>query len=274
VGETNVNDILTISAPSSWYLREIPMSVKFSAEATNKINALISNQIVVNDYLENILVGSNGGTEPAPATLPMAVPSSPTGWSRDTSIANDQILAVSNSSGRATGGSWSLTGGIPLSTDGSHTHTTGNHTHDIAHSHVSVYHTHDITHTHNFIHTHTVNLETVTTGQSSTNLRVPTGRNGTYTGDTFTAFDATSTSDNHAHAVQHQHTPSTETVLLDTILLSQFSDEAAAVYLSSSGSSSVPTNDTLVSAGDHTHNVFGDSLWRPKYMNVIICRKD
>jgi hypothetical protein len=268
-----MNDITTVSAPLSWYLREIPASVKFSSEATDKINTLIANQIVINNYLDRLLVGSKGGTEPAPATLPMAVPSSPTGWSRDMSILNDQILTISNSSGLTTGGNWSMTGGMTLSTDGAHTHTTGSHIHDLSHAHTSINHSHAMSHTHNLVHTHIINLETVSTGQASEVLRTATGRYTNYVGDIFTAYNATLTGDEHTHSIQHQHIASTETVALGS-MTPLTTAEAAAVYSTYSGNTSATTNDTTTSEGGHTHSVTGDSSWRPRYMNMIMCRKD
>ncbi len=55
-------NIISVSPLASWFLREQPVSSKFNSELKNKMNSLISNHVIINNGLEQLIQGASGGT--------------------------------------------------------------------------------------------------------------------------------------------------------------------------------------------------------------------
>lgn len=267
--------ITTVSPLESWFVREQPTSSKFNSELRNKANTIITNHVIINNSLEQLLQGVSGGAQQA--KISFALPAAPTGWTRDISVSDDQTLRVTDGStlppganpivtGGSEGGTWSVTG---LTTDSTanhnhtlanHTHTLGNHTHSMAgHTHGSGVHTHSTV-----SHNHTYASDIVPHGTPSATTDTITS------GGSPVAGDHTHDQANHTHSVVGMVPSGLSGVGSGTTL-----PTSAEI---SGGSGVTPGTQPLTnitgSTGSHNHSVSNDGTWRPEYLNVLLCKKD
>lgn len=269
-------NIEPIVAVARWYLRETPLSSKFNVELCGKINQLITNNEIVNSALEELLQGTIGGSEQA--KIPFGVAAAPTGWTRDITFVTDRILRVTDGStlpsganptatGGADGGAWAISG---ATTDevGSHTHDLGNHTHSMSsHTHTLTSHTHGIpAHTHSITHYHTIPNQGAMTSGSATATSI-------YRSSSVSGYMSNNT---HEHTTdEHDHGGSTGNNVSTTDAGSGTSGSASStVDISPTNTTSVPSTNITGTTANHSHTISHDSSWRPKYLNVIICKKD
>lgn len=277
-------DITDVEPLSSWSLREIVMASKLNSQLVSKITLIKDNQVTINTASELLLQGVAGGIHQA--KIPFAMAAAPTGWERDTGFLTDHILRVTDGStlppganptivGGAHGGDWSITGLSSL-IDPDHTHTLYLHTHSMAHTHTFPTHTHSMqSHTHQTVgHTHTIYPSTIAF----------TGVTGTTTFSTWGGSESKMSTGYHGHYTNHGHPYGGENVpgatgsggdgLTSGVSSPTETSPSGTTVNSMSGSGYVGnyTGATGIGGG-HSHTINHDGTWRPKYLNMLMCKK-
>lgn len=260
--------ITLISEPSDWFLRERPSSVKFNAEIVNKINSLIGNHEDIDQYLRILIQGSIGGSEQG--KIPFALPSAPTGWTRDILVSSDTIMSVS-SSGGIVSGTWTVSG-LSSSSEDAHTHSLSSHTHSYDHTHTSVAHSHTMDHSHTFSHRHAAPSEAVVTTGANASTD-PHYMGVTRSTPLIPPRIANISVPGHTHTYTHTHEMNNFNGA-PVLPMTGSTTESSAGVSSVTGTSGTSSPDTTSSVGTHNHTLSHDGAWRPKYLNMIICRKD
>lgn len=262
-------DIVNIPESAAWSLRELVSLSKLNAHVVTKIGLIDQNHQIINDALVEVLQGASAGSEQAKIAFVLA--SAPTGWTRDTSFSTDNFLRVTDGStipagaspthiGGAQGGSNTISG-LSSSVAGSHSHTAV-HTHTMSHTHTLAAHTHTMDHTHTLSHTHTTSSEAITTGSGGGESSAKT-----WTGNPIGYIPA------HTHDLTHTHTlnsasPSVSSHTGSTGSSSDSADTGPSAANTDSESSSPST------VSGHSHTIIHDGLWRPLYLNILMCKKD
>lgn len=253
-------DITTITPLVEWYVREEPSSAKFNSNVVNKINLLIDNQNLITTHFGELLPGADAGD--GQVSILFALPSAPTGWTRNTNVGNDRMV-ITSSTGLTNGGSWSISG-LSLDAAVGHTHDFGSHTHSMSHGHPATSHIHSMVHQHtdSLEHTHTM-AQDVQTLPASTDP----GYSASYRASSFTRPIKGHTHPNHTH--NHTVDSASPTVTQSTTS-TESTDASVENYTGNTGAASGTTTE----AGAHTHTLISASTWRPRYTNMLCCKKD
>jgi hypothetical protein len=259
--------INTITALPSWSLRDLLRTSLLNTEFSSTIDVYANNDVVINSYMDLLLQGA--GTEQA--KLLLALPAAPTGWTRDSSFDTDSILKTSNV-GASAGGSWTISG-FATTSDGGHTHSMSGHTHSISHTHSTSEHSHSMSHNHDMYSSHTH----VTSSESPS----VSGPNGStyYTGSTSSGYDNSCADSGHSHSGTHTHTspPAVDTLGSGHAYTSTYggdTDVESPSTTAYAGNSGGPSAENMDSTLNHSHTIIHTGMWRPKYTNMIACKKD
>ena len=281
-------NIISVSPLASWFLREQPVSSKFNSELKNKMNSLISNHVIINNGLEQLIQGASGGAQQAKILFGLAA--APTGWTRDASVPEDRVLRVTDgvtlppspqgSSPTAIGGEnggqdGNIIVGFGSDTVGSHTHDLANHTHILAnHTHSMDNHTHGVSHTHTMLsHPHTYPSSElgemrffIDPFNSVENIKFEFGAG------------VSVAQINHSHTnAAHTHTASGFGILVPGSDTGTETGNPTSLPGSGGSGGSIsngPSTNTSGSTGLHSHSISNDGTWRPSYLNVLLCKKD
>lgn len=270
-------NIIFVAPVESYSQREVPPFSKLNAQIVSKINTIRDNTVIINTGLETLLQGAAGGSEQA--NIPFALSSAPTGWTRDLTFSTDRALRITdgvtgtsganpNNTGGGEGGDWQIIGSSSgLSPD--HQHDLQNHKHNIGtHTHTITGHTHTDLHTHQQVsHTHPDDLQAPTL---SSNLIEPFALVGATSPDVTVATRAhTHTTPNHNHGLASNGDGTTSIPSDGTTGISTGGISDAAVSENAGASPDLTSN-----SGGHLHTVNHGTSWRPKYLNIIMCKKD
>jgi hypothetical protein len=250
---------------------------------TTSINDLIDNQVVLSSYVELLLQGSAGGAEQT--NTPLVMPSAPTGWTRDITIATDNLLRITDGAtvppgadpvalGGQSGGVWAVTG-VSTSLSDAHVHTMQNHTHTLSsHTHDISTHDHVIgSHSHTTDHRHGTGYTSHMISGSTSNVTIHAQQ----------VYGQGVSSNYHYHGWYGSllyHTPSGYTDSASpgaTGTPSATRTSASALLTTDSLSVNItgdPSSNNTSSEAGHTHIVTHNGLWRPGYLNIIMCKKD
>lgn len=270
-------NIVSITPLPTWTIREFGSASKLNSQVVGKLNSLISNQILVNTGLSELLQGATGGSEQA--KIPFVRSAAPAGWTRDTDFLTDHLLRTTDGTtvppgasptvmGGVHGGSWTITGLTSTVSgdhthDMSHTHTMGNHTHTVAS------HTHGMDHTHVLgPHTHTVDATgLVTSGGNQGETRAISSDSSSNSGVTLQIHRHTA---DHTHTLEATNSPVTSggSNVANT---SSVADTTSTPSTNSTGDTSSVNSS---SDGNHSHTISQDGTWRVHYTNVLMCKKD
>lgn len=259
-------DSVTANVP--WYTREKPSSSKINSQICRRINSVIDNVNTINTNVDMVLQGASGGTEQA--TLLLSMISAPTGWTKDTTY-NDRFIRVTSGVGCATSGSWSISG-VSIASSGAHYHRVTSHTHPITHSHSSgAYHSHTWGHAHVvYNHGHYGYGDYLGSPNHYTSSDSGTVSIRCYGIENYPFVS------NHNHQADwHSHHASGSGDFWSSGETSLYNNDGN-VTLSSTGALSSDASGTVDSgsSGSHTHTFSHDGTWRPKYKNVLVCKKD
>lgn len=252
-------DITPIIPSSGWHIRESPSSTKFTSEISNKVNTLISNELLIHSELRLLLQGSEGGSDQA--RILFALASAPTGWSRDLTVTTDSLL-MTGDLGSSSGGGWTVSG-LTSSTVGAHQHTFL-HVHSASHTHSSVAHSHTMSHTHTEIHTH----GSMTSSSPTVSSAPAANPYGSYPKSGSTGYVFT---DAHYHTYEHTHGTSVNSSYVSEFLGS--TSDASPTVTAYYGNTDTQSVNVTSESGGHAHSVSVGS-WRPKYLNMLACKKD
>ena len=271
-----------ITTVDSWFPEERVTNNKMYNEITTKVNILIDNHILINNQLNNLIQGELAGIDQG--ILMFGLASAPTGWTRDITFSTDKILRVTDGrtvppgdtpvvDGGTEGGSWTLLG-MSMTLEGTHSHTMVSHTHSMSHTHTAGDHTHAIsTHTHYLPkHSHTI------TGQPAGTYTITVPPAAAYyirPGGTVTASLSGIT---HSRGAHNHGGGSTQTIgaTYTAGLYGGVSGSSNPKFgtISPSTSTSLPSVTSTDSYTSHNHAISHDALWRPKYVNIMACKRD
>lgn len=269
-----MSDIVFIAPVEEYAQREVPPFTKINAQHVSKINTLKDNLNLINTDLETVFQGAVGGVEQA--KIPFAMASAPTGWTRDTGFSTDRVLRLTdgvsvppganpNNTGGQEGGDWQMIGSS-AAVSPQHQHSLQSHTHVLgSHTHTITAHAHNDNHTHEqFAHSHGDNGIAPTLGNSTVNINA------------LPAADVTVSPTTHNHTVStHFHSSQDAGAGTTGGASTGVTDTSGSGTSDPSGSTSGSASGNLTAnEGDHIHTVNHGSSWRPKYLNIIMCKRD
>lgn len=265
--------IAPVTDVDPFFIGERPSYNKFLGEVTTKTNTLITNSVLMANAINQLIQGAEGGAEQA--KIPFSLATAPEGWTRDATFLDDHLMRVTDGVtvpdgadptvvGGDHGGDWTITSITSIAAL-AHVHTQS-HTHDIAHYHTTTTHSHPMSHSHTLpSHTHDI---------PNTALQLPA--------DMFSyAVISAASGTNYAYRththqlVAHNHggtsTGSGDSTWTQSNSYTGTSTPSSSTLAASSGNAS--TTDTG-SSGGHAHAISANGAWRPKYQNLIVCKRD
>lgn len=276
--------ITTITHLSSLFLREQPVSSKLNSEFRDKVNILIDNNNTINTVLEETLAGSISGA--SQAKIAFGLPAAPTGWTRDTSFSSDFLIRITDGvtlpptppgsnptvvGGEQGGQDFNFIVGLDTNFIGDHNHTLANHTHSLNnHVHNLIDHFHSGTaHTHSMADHHANHTVNPFTQTLSTEPAIGPHPNAQFAAEFISAAPHTHFPAAHGHQL-------TDTVGGTSGPGAGTGPTSALPGSSGSGSdiTNGPSTNTSGNGGTHNHSIANDGTWRPRYLNILLCKKD